>query len=145
MFYSLCKPLLFFPLTFFQQPVIKCFSKRSAQGLFGFFFPITGMSMWLESSQAPFKQTANYLGAATKVNYKYVNCGRIKYSLNIRHLLWKLSVIRCIKGFLSACSCGVSLQAFISAVILTNTEGAPHPNESRAILNGCPELKPKHF
>lgn len=91
------------------------------------------------------KQTANYSGAATKVNYKYVNRGRIKHSLNIRHLLWKLSVIRCIKGFPSVCSPGVSLQAFIRTLIPTNTEGPPHPNKSRAILNGCPELKAKHF
>lgn len=76
----------------------------------GFFFvTIARMSMWLYGSQAPFKQTANYSRAATKVNYKYVNWERIKYSLNIRHLLWKLSVIRYIKDFPSICSCGISL------------------------------------
>lgn len=74
-----------------------------------FFVTIARMSMWLYGSQAPFKQTANYSRAATKVNYKYVNWERIKYSLNIRHLLWKLSVIRYIKDFPSICSCGISL------------------------------------
>lgn len=59
--------------------------------------------MWLYGSQDSFKQTANCSRAATKVNYKYVNWERIKYSLNIRHLLWKLSVIRCIKDFSSIC------------------------------------------
>lgn len=102
-------PLLFL-LTFFQLSTIKYFPERTAQVLLLLFFvTIARMSMWLYGSQAPFKQTANYSRAATKVNYKYVNWERIKYSLNIRHLLWKLSVIRYIKDFPSICSCGISL------------------------------------
>lgn len=106
-------PLLFL-LTFFQLSTIKYFPERTAQVslfllLFFFFVTIARMSMWLYGSQAAFKQTANYSRAATKVNYKYVNWERIKYSLNIRHLLWKLSVIRHIKDFPSICSCGISL------------------------------------
>lgn len=99
-------------LTFFQLPVTKYCSKRRAQGFtFGWSFlsPSVEWACGCLVHRLLYKQMANYLWAATKVNSKYVNWERIKYSSTIRHLLWKLSVTRCIKDSPSVCSCGISL------------------------------------